>query len=440
MRYQNPHPPMQQHGQPQMNQHQDPLQLMMQQHQMLVKQLQQVQQQLQMSSHQISGPQQVMLMQQQQMLMQQLQQLQMQIQNDHRSSQIMQQQMQPMVGGRFGTQQMGGQPTQMQAGVGKGMYGNNQAMSGMQTQQDDSGRFGSQAVPKMEVEMSMVAPEPEVFQIPEFEVNINPVTFPHNEKLAIRVRQNRVDSNAVHHKPVTVMSFDMAEAIDSLKEELVEVDGGEQLCVSEVIEVEDCITHERSEALVGLFQDDARNLYRRMKNCYREAKVIDEVLLLDRINDIFTDKINDYLLINFGDAISIDSFIMDFNDLLKAIRNNFDDDEEDLLLNYLEQYIEQINEAIDLHRGAETEESDKFCILKPYLMVYLEGYGYSTGLKEVKDMVKVTDSPNNEFLTSLVNHIYKTYQVPEFLLACRDGIVYKFFQSQKGEIVVKRVK
>lgn len=438
MRYQNPHPPMQQHGQPQMNQYQDPQQLMLQQHQMLVQQLQQVQQQLQMPSHQITGPQQAMLMQQQQMLMQQLQQLQMQMQNAHRQSQMMQP-IQPM-GGRFGVQQMGGQPTQMQAGVGKGMYGNNQAMSGMQTQPEDSGRFGSQAVPKMEVEMSMVAPEPEVFQIPEFEVNINPVIFPHNEKLAIRVRQNKVEANAVHHKPVTVMSFDMSDAIDSLKEELAEVDGGEQLCVSEVIEVEDCITHEHSEALVGLFRDDARNLYRRMKNCYREAKVIDEVLLLDRINDIFTDKINDYLLINFGDAISIDSFIMDFNDLLKAIRNNFDDDEEDLLLNYLEQYIVQINEAIGLHRGAGTEEANKFCILKPYLMVYLEGYGYSTGLKEVKDMVEVIDSPPNVFLRSLVNHIYKTYQVPEFLLACRDGIVYKFFQSQKGEVVVKRVK
>jgi hypothetical protein len=113
-----------------------------------------------------------------------------------------------------------------------------------------------------------------------------------------------------------------------------------------------------------MFKDDIKQVYASLKEAISWIELEKEFILFNHIDEHFTSAINDYLLINFGYDVSIDSFIDDLDDLYKS--PIFDRGVDAIIdfNNYLNNIVKSIREANEL--------------------LYSENYGEeTTGIKTV---------------------------------------------------------
>ena len=433
MRYPNQHNQFQQLTPQQQFQQQQQMQLqqMQQQQQMQQPMNPQFQQQQQFQQPQQMNPQNSMIQQQmfQQQQQQQQQALAMQL-AQQRNAQQMQQPMYPnnqMHQGRYGNQS-----PNVHAGMSPGMF-QSQSPEFSQTQHEDTGRFGGQV--NQPVTQELVTEEP---KLPVLTIDTGDFKFLDNSKIAIAVRSKEVIKETIVEKEELTVNLGMSYDTASL-EEVLEGRNGKYISKGKVLIIDDTLSAESTDELEGLFNNDVKDLYRRIKRLINNTTSLKECVLLDRINTQVTEYINEYLLVTFGTCLSIESFAEDFNDLLKVLRNNYEE-EEDLLLDYLDAVIKDINESMKTVSEEGLLDNNLFHVYRPDIVVYLEGYSHSTGLHFVKDMVELSSSENNLFIDSLIDTVYGSTGKATFLLITRDQYVFRLYVNNKGVKFVKRVQ
>ena len=133
-------------------------------------------------------------------------------------------------------------------------------------------------------------------------------------------------------------------------------------CLDELVEmaIDKAVNHERSPAaFVGtgvvemiyhkanqakyagdLFQPDVKAVYKAFKVHLASITNRYDLVYLSAINDFLTESVNDLLYPILNTYPMIESFVDDFNELLRSLRNNCSADVEDM-------FVDQINEVLN---------------------------------------------------------------------------------------------
>lgn len=453
MRYANPH---QQQGHPVMNPMQNNT---IQQQQAQMNQLQQNYMQQQM----MNNPMQQNAMQQQMMinsLLQQNPQAAMMVQQNPQllnNPQFIQQLMaQAQMQRPNVMQQMPQMPQMMQPqGVPDNRYGTGIQQGTFQPQQQASpqlqteaytGRYGQeqqnqQAPQPQPQQVPLVTPTPQVQEvvpagIPEFTVDgSTPIKFYGNTKVTITPQTTPFNTNMIEeHEQLAVDS--LCTAIELTIEKAKESPKDTAFSVMDATIHDSTFKIMNNENYYKLFSGDTRQLYKTLKLIYNEAKSIDEITIAERINQYLTGLVNHYLSITLNNAVDINSFVEDFNDLLKVLRNNFEDAEDDLR-DYIQDEIEEIHQILEA-RGEDLKKD--FYLAEGVTVVYYSNHHYRLGLKDVDTPVRLSSSPTNAFLTGMAKHVFTDTNRSKFYLMTYDRMVFVVSQNKAGEVFVEHVE
>lgn len=174
--------------------------------------------------------------------------------------------------------------------------------------------------------------------------------------------------------------------------------------------------------LTKMMTGELKNFFKSFKRAMEEVTNQRKLFLYSEINDYLTDNVNTYLSTNFSEYARIDSFVHDYHDLIKFVRLNFEDSEDDLNY-YLESKLANMVEATEAQNGEESVKS-KTVLSHRERLVYIDKFATETGLDQIElvtegqDFVKVRDGySGNQFVRSLVYSVYMETGSKEFILA-----------------------
>lgn len=109
-----------------------------------------------------------------------------------------------------------------------------------------------------------------------------------------------------------------------------------------------------------LFQPDARAVYKALKAHLNTVTRRNELAYLSEFNHFITETVNDLLYPSFGQYPMIDSFVDDFNDLLRMLRDNCSVEVEDMLVEELEMVLSRTKTNFEISDQLNAQdESDK---------------------------------------------------------------------------------
>lgn len=284
------------------------------------------------------------------------------------------------------------------------------------------------------------SPENETLQ--EFTVDLEPIRFRGNKSKAIRVRENPFVPGDLLTVTHSVHGSSLDEVIDQMCTAVEESEEGHYVCEAEADVFDTRMTTELTPYIEKMFDHDSRNLYRVMKDLFKRSQDVNELLMLDRLSDQLTNKLNDFLKICIRDQIvTIDSFIEDYNDLLKGVDARWGEEVLDSIESKMNVETETIKKAITLGKSLDDKTTkENLCIYNVDRVVYYHGHRYTLGLKEVDEMVVLTDDSNNNFLLSLMDVILDEEDRCSFVLVTKERFKYEFFRNEQGENFVKLIK
>ena len=407
--------------------HQNPHQAYNQQQQLLMLQAQQRQLQNQMPQQNMNM---AMTPQNQQMLM--MMQMMMQ-QNPAMLQQLMAGGMQQPQGGMTHS---GVIPDQQ---VSTARFGGGPMVQQQQPQQPqqvhtpgaDATRF---AQPKEELEE-----EEEIsFNIPLFTASAKHGSYPLTKKLGIAPKLTAFNPKQLHSSDKVSVCFSLQDAAEQVAEEFLMLDETKTMVTADSIIVDDGFSVSTDVVmLTNLFQDDVKGLYKRLRTAYADVTNIDVAIMLNRIDERFTALTNEYLLTHLKNGTRIDRFSTDFNDLLKVLRDHYEDEEDDLW----EYLSKEVKEIYTLLTEQPDEEKKSFRFLSGVNIVSFKEHSFKAGLGEVKwELVEVNpQETNNLFLLTFSKHIFELSDRKSFYFSTYDREMFKFSLNNKGEVFVVRV-
>lgn len=447
MRYPNPH---QQYGVPAMTPMQN-LTIQQQQQQMAQLQQQMLQQQLMNNAAQVNP------MQQQQMMITNA------LSRNPQMAMMVQQNPQLLSNPQFIQQLLASvqmqQPMmipQQQAGIQQGTFQQQQQVVPQLQSDSYTGRFGGtnqiQQQPQQQPVQQQVQSQPVQTEsvpvktpientqvsvgIPEFAVNDKEnISFFNNTRFTIKPKTSPFQQSMMDTTDVIAV-----EDLDSAIQHLIEKAGGSKKNVPFInmnAVIYDCTFKVQStETLNKLFTGDVRQLYKTLKIVYNEAKSVEDVIMAERVNAYLTSTVNHYLRVTLNDSVSIGSFVEDFNDLLKVLRNNFEDAEDDLR-DYVQEEIEEIAELME---GRVDELKTQFHLTEGVTIVYYADHHASLGIAPVDNIVKLTDAVSNAMLIGLAKFIFTDSQRNKFYLVTYDRRMYIMSKNKDEEIFIEFVE
>ena len=280
--------------------------------------------------------------------------------------------------------------------------------------------------------------QPQVFEEQETKVvpfTIKPTihTFPNNEKIKLNTITTEVKSTSVRIIEGSLASDCLQEDIESLIESAYESEDGKAITARNFIISHNFYRTNNNDTIKELLSNDVKYLYKAIKTVYKETSDKYSICVYDKLDDLITERINDFIAIHASESISIDSFFTDFNDLLKIIRNT-EEDLEDNLLEYLDNFI------IDLRNNLNSiDKPEDYTILtEPISMVYLDKHVLETGLEVIDgNFITLEKTPPNVFLHSLVNVVSTMMKKRELLLVTLDRSVFKCYMDEDYNVYIR---
>ncbi|QXN70465.1 hypothetical protein AGENTSMITH_61 [Bacillus phage vB_BspM_AgentSmith] len=186
--------------------------------------------------------------------------------------------------------------------------------------------------------------------------------------------------------------------------------------------------------LIEQFYKEFRKLFDSTETRYSYA-------VLEYIDDRLTVETNEYLSINSKAGVTIDSFVADFNDLIKLLAEN-DEKLNESYIEHMSEFLEDFRAGKDLVAEVEKDipkEDKQTSVSEVVVVAYLDRHVLETGLDEVgTELTRIEKHPSNLFLLSIVELVGEKDALT-FNLMTMDGCIFYVTHSEQGEVYIKRV-
>lgn len=288
------------------------------------------------------------------------------------------------------------------------------------------GRFSSEAEPQEE--------EVPVDTIPNFVVNPKAVAVPLTKKLGITPKVSAFTPKILASVQEICWAYSLEDAVDEAIKVSQTVEGEKLLYTIDSVVINEAFKVPFDPGYTKLFSDDVKALYKRLRGLYETATTMDTVIMLERVDNLMTELTNHYLKVHFNNQINIDRFSTDFNDLLKLLRTDFEDEEDDLW-----EFLGR--EIMDIHKllSEDPHQKHEFSIIRPTSIVYFKEHHFKAGLAGVTSMVRLPEVQSNEFLLTTARAIKELTDRASFYLATYDRNTYRFTINKHNEVFVEKV-
>ena len=192
-----------------------------------------------------------------------------------------------------------------------------------------------------------------------------------------------------------------------------------------------------------ILDNDVKAMYKAMKSLWPTLTSKYDIHLLDSFDTIMTAAINDFVGVNSPVAVNIDSFMTDFNELLKFLRN-LDDCEEDLedeLINYLNAFVEEIKSALDSLKQVDQQEGKAVTYVPElYTIAYVDKYSHELGIANAPaKLTVIEDNLINKFLLSASEFMFEQQKISVCYMVTIDKYVIQLARNIKGQIFIKKM-
>lgn len=308
-----------------------------------------------------------------------------------------------------------------------------------------TGRYGMQPQtnPMQEVEQALNTPQPEVINPPTDKFVVLPekdISFVGNDLIKLMTYISEIKDNQLDKKEeVTVV-----DCLEEARETVYELGGktSKLIITADFIVTTNFIKTSPNVILPILNNTKIKEVYKTLKKMIAEVKDKRDMIVINKFDDILTDYINEFLVINTKGKVSIDSFSSDFNSLLKALRNYYDELEDDLLTS-LDLFFKNFKESIDIvsEKLKLDEASVSSFIAESIAMAYIDKMLIELGLNTISDRYVEVDknNPANITLLTLYQQVARAVIRKDFYLVTMDKSVVKFNSTTDDKIFVKRV-
>lgn len=310
-------------------------------------------------------------------------------------------------------------------------------MESTSIQSNDSGnRYTAgqpQQAPQLQVQQQQQQQEP----AGKLLFTVTPVVhkFTGNDKFKMNVVTEIVKANQVNYTEGYLACDCLEENVECVIEQAYKEETVPVVTVRDYIINNNFWRVDIRETVDLLVKSTIKELYKSFKSAYGKVTDKHQINVLNTINTMLTDTINDYLAVNSTMGITIESFYTDFNDLLKVVRNNEEDLEEELL-SYLNGYVDDMKLAL-----SNTEKTPNATQVTEMVSVaYVDKHLLETGMEELDNrFVEVDDSLSNAFIKSLAAEVIAKIKKSEFLLVTLDKSVFKFMIANNATVHVKKI-
>ena len=346
---------------------------------------------------------------------------------------------------------MGMMPVQGGMPVNPGRFGNqNQAITGhitsMNNGEVDMGsdyRFQSPNTttgPAVE-EQVQVEEAPATFSIE----TTKGVKFSGNTKVILQSYFEEVKPNQFFtHKDKLVLTDCFEEAVESAIDHAHDEGVNKLISMGKYL-VENsfykCVDQAKFNELI--LDNDIKTMYKAIKAAWPTLTSKYDIHLLDSFDTIMTSVINDFIAINSPVPVDIDSFMLDFNELLKFLRN-LEDTEEDLedeLINYLNAFVEEVKSSLgSLQQVDQQEGKNVTYVPELFTIAYVDKYSYELGvLNAPTKLTVIEDNLINKFLLTTGEFIFNAQKTNICYLVTIDKVVIQLARNLKGHIFIKKM-
>lgn len=295
-----------------------------------------------------------------------------------------------------------------------------------------------------------VQPMEEVVQTPveskEFSINVTKgVKFAGNNKVVLTSYYDEVKANQIYEQKDKLTLVDcFEEAVESCIDHAHDEGVNKLICIGRYL-VENSFYKAAEQPKFNelILDNDIKNMYKAVKAAWPTLTNKYDIHMFDTFDTIMTDTINDFISINSPVEVHIDSFMGDFNELLKFLRN-LEDTEEDLedeLINYMNSYISQIKTSLEELNAIDQQEGKKVTYIpEKHVISYVDKYSHELGVLEAPSkLTKIEDNLVNVFIMSAAKTILSKQKTFTFYMVTIDKIVLQFAMSLNGDIFIKKV-
>ena len=310
----------------------------------------------------------------------------------------------------------------------------------MTQNQDTSSRYQTTQPQQQNIQQNIEKVKEESMYPELFTVKPTVHKFIGNENVKLNVITDAIKVNRINHIEDYIICDCLEEAIESITEKVYESEEVETVTICDYIINNIFYKVNMNETIDALVSGTIKDLYKAFKSNYAKITNKYQINMMNAFNIILTDTINDFLAINSQKQISIESFYIDFNDLLKVIRDH-EEDLEDILIDYLNKFVTDIRLNLNIIKESDKGILDKGTVIpESFTIVYLDKHVLETGLNEVTHkFVQVDENIANVFINSLRSEITERTSKQEFLLVTLDKNVFKFMVNSNNQLFIRKI-
>ncbi len=297
---------------------------------------------------------------------------------------------------------------------------------------------------------NMVQPMEEVVETPpvskEFSITVTKgIKFNGNNKVTLTTFCDEVKANQIYEQKDKLTLTDcFEEAVESCIDHAHDEGVNKLISVGHYL-VENSFYKAADQAKFNelILDNDIKNMYKAVKAAWPTLTNKYDIHMLDAFDTIMTDTINDFIAVNSPVEVHIDSFMADFNELLKFLRN-LEDTEEDLedeLINYMNAFITQVKNSLNDLGGIDQQEGKKVTYVpEKHVISFVDKYSHELGVLEAPTkLTKIEDNLINVFIMSAAKTILSKQKTFTFYMVTIDKIVLQFAMALNGDIFIKKV-
>ena len=308
--------------------------------------------------------------------------------------------------------------------------GNNQAVSSAQrfTESPHASNNMVQDTSRYETE------EPKEQQKEDFVVNQQDIKVPYAKTLDKKVVTNKVTEADLHIAETSISVGSMEEVVEALFDVVNDNKLEHKLVFNNFVLFKTVYNDTIVEHAQDLFLLNIKDLYKQLKRFYIELNSLSDLVVLDTVNKTLTDRLNEFIATRISTDISVDSFAHDFNDLMKFIRTNFEDSEDDVITS-MDNLVDEISSLINGFK-----DNNPYVLPELVSMVRVDLHSLELGLKNLPDsFVKVKESIANNFLLSVGRLVKEKADTDNFFLVTIDKKLIKFALNEDNEVFIRLV-